>query len=667
MAITRNYKEIKLNKLFAGVPAIAVKSVFNSDNFMEVPEGDVIYQTGDEADCLFLLIKGEAKIKFPAHHYISNKIFNDFFGEKELFDNTRRISSAVANSDCLLYQIPISKLKALLNASDVVESNIDTYGEVELPEMEQTATNRINLSNSDKPISFNAAGSDAAGVNEDIAAATVKDSISNTLITGISEPPVLPEKVLEIDDPEIVIQDNNETAGIELEIPPALIGDKVPVKPEQGHSRDFISNQTELRETLDALLITHNQLTVYDTIQSVLFAAKKLLSSEAGEIYVVHKDAGEIGKYIEEEGVLKIKYHKISDGLTGTCVLQKKTLNFDEPVEDSRFIAEIDQPGEVIFKKILYVPLIAKNGVFVGVLQLARRENRYSDAEISKVELISNQAAAAIERGKRFEQILLEEKQKSNKSIYNFLEDNISIPADIINSYASILKKEKLSEKNKGVVILLQLQVKFFREIIKTAFDFNKPDFKLKLKKENLNTFLLGASEVLSEYCEVRNINLYRKTDNSAIVKFDAGKLFVAIYQLIKNACDASEQNGNVFISLETDANYAKIVVTDEGSGIEDYRKDNLFNPVFDFTKGRNSFGLTITKRIVDLHSGKIKFSSAENEGSIFTISLPLIEVDEIPSLLDHFEPVFKLDESANDFSGYLTDEFPDSAENPEQ
>ena len=159
MTLIRNTKELKLNKLFAGVDESVVNSVFKPEYFKNVKEGEVIYQTGDDADHLYLLLRGDVKIKFPSHNYISNKIFNDFFGEKEIFDKTSRNSSAVANSKCLLFLISKNIYETLLTESPAVKKNIDTYGEIELPEAELVANGNLNLSHKDKPISFRAASS----------------------------------------------------------------------------------------------------------------------------------------------------------------------------------------------------------------------------------------------------------------------------------------------------------------------------------------------------------------------------------------------------------------------------------------------------------------------------------------------------------------------------
>ena len=152
----RNTKEIKLNKFFAGVSESVIDTHFKPECFKEVKEGDIFYHSGDSTDSLYLLLRGEVKIKFPSRNNISSKIFNDFFGEKELIDKTSRISSAVANSKCLLYLIDEKTFDDLLSESEIIKNNIDNYGDVEIHETESVSNSGINLTDSYAQTSFTA-------------------------------------------------------------------------------------------------------------------------------------------------------------------------------------------------------------------------------------------------------------------------------------------------------------------------------------------------------------------------------------------------------------------------------------------------------------------------------------------------------------------------------
>ena len=146
---------------------------------------------------------------------------------------------------------------------------------------------------------------------------------------------------------------------------------------------------------------------------------------------------------------------------------------------------------------------------------------------------------------------------------------------------------------------MLQKQVNLFPDIIQASSDYYKSDFEIKLESFSLNSYLNSISELLSEYCDSRNINLFKKFSGDAKVEIDPGKLYMALYQAIKNGCDSMGKNGNLYISSEKESLFAKIIISDEGAGIPDEDKEKIFETVFSETKGRNKLGLAITKRII--------------------------------------------------------------------
>jgi len=633
----RSAKEIKLNKLFAGVDASIVDSLFSADNFMELNEGEIIYRTGDESNYIYLLLRGDVKIKFLPHNYISNKIFNDFFGEKEIFDKTRRNSSAVADSKCLLYLIESANLEKLLNRTPVIKNNIDLYGELDLPEIELVTNDRLNIANKDKPISFKPAlPKKPKKEKEDNDNGS--DEISNVISSIIREKNPMTDsytyKDSENEAEEVPMDDD---FNIELDDGTTLFeeeqqvtdDDEVIEEEKDGAYEENVHEPLNIKKLFDALNNFHNYLGLPETLQSIIDETKTLASSISGEIYLVDEDLSEMSKFIIENTTAKVVRYRTSEGLTGTCALQKKTINFKNPAEDSRFVDEIDQPGDRNLKKIIFVPLLNDEQKVIAVLQLARENEPYSDVEIRHLEALNTQAAIAIERSKKYEQSLEEEKQKSGKNVEMFLMDNVLIPLDLINRYSYILSKDESSQTAKSVISMLQQQANLLWDIVQSTLEYNKREIELEPEELNINFYINNISELLAEYCDSRNINFFKKTGEDANVRIDSGKLFMAIYQIVRNACDFSIADSNVYISTELDTDTVHINIRDEGSGIEDKIKDKIFSPGFSKDKGRNRLGMTITKKITEAHNAQISFASKKNKGTTFRISIPVYTSSE--------------------------------------
>jgi CRP-like cAMP-binding protein len=124
MPIYKTIQDIKNNKLFTGIKNSVLSTFFDQKEIKEAKEGEVIYKTGDQSNALYLIIKGDIRVKFSSNNYLSNRIFNDFFGEKELIDETRRISSAVAFSKLTYYRLDKAVFKNIVAKNPAIGNNL---------------------------------------------------------------------------------------------------------------------------------------------------------------------------------------------------------------------------------------------------------------------------------------------------------------------------------------------------------------------------------------------------------------------------------------------------------------------------------------------------------------------------------------------------------------
>ena len=122
-----NKESLKLlyeNKLFDGGSKIFLKSFLKPKNFIKATDGEIIYNGGEETSEMFLIVEGEVKIKYYRDRTIENKNLFDFFGEAEILAKSKRNSSAVANSECVLYKISIAELNLLAKSDKTISDNL---------------------------------------------------------------------------------------------------------------------------------------------------------------------------------------------------------------------------------------------------------------------------------------------------------------------------------------------------------------------------------------------------------------------------------------------------------------------------------------------------------------------------------------------------------------
>jgi two-component system OmpR family sensor kinase len=118
-----------------------------------------------------------------------------------------------------------------------------------------------------------------------------------------------------------------------------------------------------------------------------------------------------------------------------------------------------------------------------------------------------------------------------------------------------------------------------------------------------------------------------------AMVRGDADHLEQALLILLDNAFKYTQPPGEVRIATRRDGMHAQIDVTDTGLGVPPEDRDRIFER---FYRGRNAtaatgtgLGLAIASWIASQHGGTLELHGTRNDGSCFTLHLPLATVTE--------------------------------------
>ena len=146
-----------------------------------------------------------------------------------------------------------------------------------------------------------------------------------------------------------------------------------------------------------------------------------------------------------------------------------------------------------------------------------------------------------------------------------------------------------------------------------------------KVRKSDLNTtvehaVMLGRQQAQSKSIEIS----LHKNPSLPEVEHDSDQIHQVLLNLMLNALQAIDVNGKIAVTLELRGNTAVIEVTDNGRGIPPDLLPNIFRPFFT-TKGEGTgLGLSLARRIVEEHQGRIDVTSAVGKGTTFAVVLPL-------------------------------------------
>ena len=658
MPIYRSTRDIKKNKLFSGIKESKLYSFFDQKDLKDAREGEIIYKKGDESNALFLIIKGEVKVKFSANNYVSSKIHNDFFGEKEILDETNRISTALAFTNIIYYRISKTILNNLLSKNPSIEENIKKFGELNIPDAPADLKRKSDIFNRDKPVSFkafqvgNSWEENKKKENEPPSVMTQNiipeiDSIEESIEEEEEENIIIendfdfdeePNELIEITDngieelqPEVeeiadiqqtdttVTQSTDESAEEknnfeqpepEKRIPPEII--------ETGINREVV------RKIFFALNKIYSGINITELIKNTRRALKDLINSESAELILIDEKNAVMERTITKDGKAVSEFFQLTDGLTGSCAVLKKTINYDRPTEDSRFNSKIDQPGSASLKRILYFPIINDAGETVAVIQGARENKKFTEDEVSYLTMISKQLDTAISRTKTLEQLIKEEKLNVSKKLKEVITKEIEVPIEIIDSYTKFLSQKKLPSDTDDIIRMLQKQAASVKEITNSIFKIFSDEATLEKNRIHFNEFIDDVLELLSEYCETRDTKLFKKIGDGALVDIDRSKLYTSIFQIIKACVDDSKKSGKIYFSTELTGDVISITIQNESKGKlslpEGDVTDYIYNQdKFDLTE----LGWLIAKKIIVAHTGEVQLESIKGVGSTFKINLP--------------------------------------------
>jgi two-component system, NtrC family, sensor kinase len=146
-----------------------------------------------------------------------------------------------------------------------------------------------------------------------------------------------------------------------------------------------------------------------------------------------------------------------------------------------------------------------------------------------------------------------------------------------------------------------------------------------KVRKSDLNTtvehaVMLGRQQALSRSTEIA----LRKDPSLPEVEHDSDQIHQVLLNLLLNALQAIDVNGKVSVTVERKGTNAVIEVADNGRGIPPDHLLSIFRPFYTTRGDGTGLGLSLARRIVEDHQGRIDVTSTLGKGTTFQVILPL-------------------------------------------
>jgi len=296
---------------------------------------------------------------------------------------------------------------------------------------------------------------------------------------------------------------------------------------------------------------------------------------------------------------------------------------------------------------MLCIPLMVK-GRLIGILTLNKKMSgdMFTPDDLELLSTVANQAAIAIENAKLYEEMREIEKNlhRADKlAALGILAS--SVAHEIRNPLVSIKTFTQLAPRKLNnpefldkFQTIIPEELERLESILNQLLNFGRPSqpqFRSSKIEEIIDSVLTLMNVELSK-SNIEVIELYDR--DMPEIMADGEQLKQVFMNIILNAIQAMPEGGNLRIitSLEREfvgsdsSEFVIIKFEDTGCGIPKEDLDNLFNPFFTTKSGGTGMGLSISRRIVEEHNGRINVESTVGKGTTFTIKLPL-NCDRLP------------------------------------
>ena len=401
-----------------------------------------------------------------------------------------------------------------------------------------------------------------------------------------------------------------------------------------------------LGEVGRAVSSTLDLKTVLTTIVS---RANQLSGTDAGAIYEFDEAREEFyllaTQNLDDEFVELLRATPIrkGEGATGRMAENREPIQIPDIAQEGVYRSRLrDALLRAGYRSLLAVPMLREDHIIGGFVVNRRAPGEFSAGVVELLKTFATQSALALQNARLFREI--EEKSEqleiANRHKSEFLANmshELRTPLNAIIGFSEVLVERmfgELNEKQDEYLRDIFSSGRHLLSLINDILDLAKIEagrMELELGRFDLPAAMGNALTLVKGRAATHAIALHLAVDGR-LGEFvgDERKIKQVLVNLVSNAVKFTPEGGRVEVRAAPANGGVEFAVTDTGIGIAPEDQEAIFEEFrqvgTDYAKKREGtgLGLSLTRRIVELHGGRIWVKSQVGQGSTFTFTLPL-------------------------------------------
>jgi signal transduction histidine kinase/ABC-type sugar transport system substrate-binding protein/CheY-like chemotaxis protein len=228
---------------------------------------------------------------------------------------------------------------------------------------------------------------------------------------------------------------------------------------------------------------------------------------------------------------------------------------------------------------------------------------------------------------------------KAQLTFFTNVSHELRTPLTLIaDPVEQILSTGNLKGENLSLLKMVKRNVNVLMQLVNDILDFRKIQngkMKLQLSRFNLVTDIRDLTDEFRSSADKKGVtvNFYSSSDKGFEMIGDRDKIARIFTNLFSNALKYTSSKGCISVNVyQPNSKEVVFSVQDNGVGMRQDEVDKVFDRFYQArdASGGTGIGLALVKDFTALHYGKVKVKSKKNEGSVFTITLPVTQKGDI-------------------------------------